>query len=214
VVFQVPSYTTGTPGGDPLTVSTAFASLPSTEQGNAQTLFNLLTGRVSSARFTKVVNPDTLNYDGNTNYTFTSSRMGGAFGQDKWRFSKSLTLQYGLRWEVQGPMHDTKGITAAPDLASLFGPSKGLFAPGVLSGNNNPTIAVGRPAYKTDWKNFAPNFGFAWNPNLTKGWLGKIAGGQKTVIRGYYGLVYYDEGTQFFAANLGPNIGKTISATL
>jgi hypothetical protein len=121
-------------------------------------------------------------------------------------------LTYGLRWEVQGPMHDTKGLTATPDLASLFGPSKGLFTPGVLSGNNNPTVEVGRPAYETDWKNFAPNVGFAWNPSRTKGLLGKLLGESKTVLRGSYGLVYYDEGTQFFAANLGPNAGKTINA--
>jgi hypothetical protein len=218
VIFQVPNYGTGTPSGDPLSASTAFTTttLPginSGETGNALALYNLLVGRVASANFTKVANPDTFNYDGSINFTFTKSLMGGAFVQDRWRFSKDLTLQFGLRWEVQGPMHDTKGLTAAPDLASLFGPSKSLFTPGVLSGNNNPTIAVGRVPYNRDWKNFAPNFGFAWNPNFTKGWLGKLAGGQKTVIRGYYGLVYYDEGTQFFAANLGPNTGKTIGAT-
>ena len=218
VVFQVPSYGTGTPSGDPLQASTAFTAttLPginSTELVNPLALYNLLVGRVSSAGFTKVVNPETFNYDGSTNYTFTASKMGGAFAQDRWRFSKNLTLTFGLRWEVQGPMHDTKGLAASPDLANMFGPSKALFSPGVLSGNNNPTLQVGQVPYKRDAKNFAPNFGFAWNPDEKKGWLGKLLGGHKTVIRGYYGLVYYDEGTQFFAANVGPNVGKTISAT-
>ena len=32
---------------------------------------------------------------------------------------------------------------AVPDLAALFGPSKRLFAPGELSGKNNPTVQVG-----------------------------------------------------------------------
>jgi hypothetical protein len=82
-----------------------------------------------------------------------------------------------------------------------------------LSGNNDPTMQVGVIPYKRDAKNFAPNFGFAWSPNFEKGWLRKITGGDKTVIRGYWGQVYYDEGTQFFAANAGPNIGKTLSAT-
>src|SRR5215471_9416619 len=220
VVFAVPTYNTGTPSGDPLNASSAFTTttLPginSTETGNPLALYNTLTGRVAASNFTKVVNPATFAYDGGNsiNYTFTASHMGGAFVQDKWRFSKDLTLQFGLRWEVQGAMHDTKGLTAVPDLASIYGPSKGLFAPGQLSGNNNPQLQVGVTPYKTDWKNFAPNFGFAWNPNFEKGWLAKLTGGQKTVIRGYYGLVVYDEGTQFFAANLGPNIGKTISGT-
>jgi hypothetical protein len=218
VVFQVPTYGTGTPAGDPLQVSTAFTTttLPginSGELGNPLALYNLLTGRVSSANFTRVVNPDTLKYDGSHNYTWTRSLMGGAFVQDSWRFKPSLTLNYGLRWEAQGPMHDVKGITASADLASLFGPSKGLFSPGVLSGNTNPTVEVGRVPYKTDWLTLAPNFGFAWNPSKMKGLLGKLLGSSKTVLRGSYGLIVYDEGTQFFAANLGPNAGKQINAT-
>ena len=217
-VFQVPTYATGTPSGDPLQVASAFTTttLPginNTDLGAAVALYNLLTGRVASANFTHVVNPDTLKYDGVTNYTFTGSKMGGAFVQDRWRFRPNLTFNYGLRWEVQGPMHDLKGLTAVPDLASLFGPSTALFSPGNLSGNNNPTVKVGVTPYKTDWRNFAPNAGFAWNPGRMKGLLGKLLGDSKSVIRGSYGLVVYDEGTQFFAANLGPNAGKTIGAT-
>lgn len=217
-IFQVPTYATGTPSGDPLGVSNAFSTttipgINSTELGNLTNLYNLLTGRVASSSFTRVVDPESLKYNGFINYTFTASTMGGAYVQDRWRFNKSLTLSYGLRWEVQGPMHDTKGITAVPDFASILGPSVRLFAPGELSGNNNPQVKVGQAAYKTDWKNFAPNVGFAWNPTRTEGLLGKLLGGSSTVFRGYYGMIYYDEGTQFFAQNLGTNAGKTIGAT-
>jgi hypothetical protein len=139
--------------------------------------------------------------------------MGGLYAQDRWRIRRSLTLNYGLRWEVQGPMKDGKGLSAVPDMASILGPSKRLFAPGELSGNNNPTVQVGRVPYSTDWLNFAPNLGFAWNPSKTEGWLGKLLGDGKTVFRGSYSIIVYDEGTQFFAANLGPNAGKTINAT-
>src|SRR6266542_443377 len=217
VVFQVPTYNTGTPANDPLQVSSAFtaATLPginSTELGNPLALYNLLTGRVSASNFTRVVNPDTLKYDGSHNFTWTRSLMGGAYVQDRWHFKPNLTLNYGLRWEAQGPMHDVKGITASPDLASLYGPSVSLFTPGILSGNNNPTVEVGRVPYNTDWVNLAPNFGFAWNPNKTEGFLGKLLGGSRTVVRGSYSMIVYDEGTQFFAANLGPNAGKQINA--
>jgi carboxypeptidase family protein len=217
-VFPVPTYATGTPANDPLQVSTAFttATLPginNTELANPLNLYNLLTGRVASSSFQRVVNPETLKYDGFINFTWTRSKMGGAFAQDRWRITPNLTLNYGLRWEFQGPMHDVVGITASPDLVSLLGPSKALFSPGVLSGNNNPTVEVGRVPYKTDWKNLGPNFGFAWNPSQMKGMLGRLLGDKKTVIRGSFGLVYYDEGTQFFAANLGPNAGKTVNAT-
>jgi hypothetical protein len=220
VVYQVPTYATGTPTNDPLQASQAFTTttLPginSTQLGDPLNLYNLLTGRVASSSFTRVVNPQTLQYDGVQvqNYTWTNSLMGGAYAQDRWRIRRSLTLNYGLRWEVQGPMSDGKGLAAVPDMASILGPSKRLFAPGELSGNNNPTVQVGRVPYDTDWLNFAPNLGFAWNPPKTGGWLGKLLGDEKTVFRGSYSLIVYDEGTQFFAANLGPNAGKTINAT-
>jgi hypothetical protein len=220
VVYQVPTYATGTPAGDPLQAAQAFTTttmpgINNTELGNPVALYNLLTGRVASSSFTRVVNPETLQYDGiqEQNFTWTNSVMGGVYAQDRWRIRRSLTLNYGLRWEAQGPMKDGKGITAAPDLASLFGPSTRLFTPGALSGNNNPTVEVGRVPFNTDWKNFAPNFGFAWNPTRTEGLLGKLLGGSKTVFRGSYSTIVYDEGTQFFAANLGPNAGKTINAT-
>jgi hypothetical protein len=217
-VFPVPTYATGTPAGDPLQVSSAFTTttipgINTTELGNPVALYNLLTGRVAQASLTRVVSPTSLKYDGFHNLTWTRSYMGGFYAQDRWRIKRSLTLNYGLRWEIQGPMHDVNKITASPDLASLFGPSTKLFTPGSLSGNNNPTVEVGRIPYKTDWLNLAPNLGFAWNPTRTEGWLGKLLGGSKTVIRGSYGMIVYDEGTQFFAANLGPNAGKTINAT-
>lgn len=220
VIYQVPTYATGTPAGDPLQVANAFTTttLPgivNTELANPLALYNLLTGRVASSSFTRVVNPDSFQYDGiqEQNYTWTNSKMGGLYAQDRWRIRRSLTLNYGLRWEIQGPMKDGKGLTASPDLASIYGPSKRVFAPGDLSGNNNPTLDAGRVPFKTDWKNFAPNLGFAWNPNRTEGWVGKLLGGQKTVFRGSYSTIVYDEGTQFFAANLGGNAGKTIAAT-
>jgi hypothetical protein len=217
-IFQVPTYGLGTPSGDALpgAVFTA-ANFPGINNtllpGDPAALYNTLIGRVSSSNFTRVVDPDTLKYDGFHNFTWTRSLMGGAYAQDRWRFSPTLTFNYGLRWEVQGPMHDVKKITAVPDLASLFGPSTGLFSPGVLSGNNNPQVKVGAPAYETDWLTLAPNFGFAWNPNISKGFLGKLFGGSKTVLRGAYSLNVYDEGTQFYAQNLGTNAGKTIGAT-
>ncbi len=220
VIYQIPTYATGTPSGDPLQVSQAYTTttipgINSTALGDPLALYNLLTGRVASSSFTRVVNPESFKYDGvqEQNYTWTNSTMGGFYAQDRWRIRRSLTLNYGLRWEIQGPMKDGKGLTATPDLASIYGPSNRVFAPGELSGNNNPTLEAGRVPYKTDWKNFAPNLGFAWNPNRTEGWIGKLLGGQKTVFRGSYSVIVYDEGTQFFAGNLGGNAGKTIGAT-
>ena len=219
IIYQVPTYGTGTPSNDPLQASQAYTTttipgINPNDLANPLNLYNTLVGRVSVSNFTRVVNPDTLQYDGiqEQNYTWTKSKMGGLYAQDRWRVNRALTLNYGLRWEVQGPMQDGKGLTAVPDLASLYGPSKRLFAPGELSGNNNPTVEVGHVPFDTDWLNFAPNLGFAWNPSFTKGFLGKLFGDGLTVFRGSYSNIVYDEGTQFFAQNLGGNAGKTINA--
>jgi hypothetical protein len=126
LVYQVPTYATGSPAGDPLQVANAFTTttLPgiiNTELGNPLALYNLLTGRVASSSFTRVVNPETFRYDGvqEQNFNWTNSKMGGFYAQDRWRISRSLTLNYGLRWEIQGPLQDGKGLAASPDLASI-----------------------------------------------------------------------------------------------
>jgi hypothetical protein len=219
--FRLPTYGLGTPSGDPLPgqLFTA-ATLPgdvNTDLGNASgaaSLYNELTGRVASARLGVVVDPATKQYGGFINHTWTRTYMGGAYAQDRWRIKPNLTLNFGLRWEAQGDMYDVAGITAIPGISDIYGPSTSLFTPGTLSGNNNPVATIGHHPYKPDYKNFAPNLGFSWNPSSDSGILGKIIGTRKTVIRGGYSMSYYDEGTQMFAQNLGNNIGKTASQTL
>lgn len=219
--FPLPTYSLGTPSGDPLPgqLFTA-ANMPgavNTDLGNgsgATMLYNELTGRVASARLGEVVDPATRQYGGFINHTWTRTYMGGAYVQDRWRILNNLTLNYGLRWEGQGDMYDVEGITAIPTLSDIYGPSTSLFTPGSLSGNLNPTATIGHHPYPPSMKNFAPNLGVAWNPSADSGLLGKLVGTHKTVIRGGFSMSYYDEGTQMFAQNLGNNIGKTASQTL
>lgn len=219
--FPLPTYVNGTPSGDPLPgqLFTA-ATLPgdiNTDLGNASGatgLYNELTGRVASARLGVVVDPATRQYGGFINHTWTRTYMGGAFVQDRWRIKPNLTLNFGLRWEAQGDMYDVEGITAIPGQRDIYGPSVSLFTPGQLSGNTNPVATIGHHPFPPDYLNFAPNLGFSWNPSADSGFLGKIVGTHKTVIRAGYSMSYYDEGTQLFAQNLGQNIGKTASQTL
>lgn len=220
-VYQEPFYDLGTPPGDALTGRLANTAtnkntyaVPDYELGGLIDLYNNLTGRVAAANFTKVVNPETLKYDDQQFRTWTRSFMGGLYIQDSWRMRPSLTVNYGLRWEGQGAMHDVNGLAAVADLKSLYGPSKRLFAPGELSGNNDPKLNVGASAYDADLLNFAPNIGFAWNPTKNDGWLGKLLGGNKTVIRSSYSLIVYDEGTEFYAQTVGQNVGKEIWSSL
>jgi hypothetical protein len=134
--------------------------------------------------------------------------MGGFFVQDRWRAKPNLTINAGLRWELQGDPYDVLGISAFPDMANLFGPSTGLFTPGTMSGNNNPVMKVGQHATNARIDNFGPNLGIAWSPKFD-GFLGKYLGASKMVIRTNYSLIYYDEGSNMFAWGPGGNPGKT-----
>jgi hypothetical protein len=74
----------------------------------------------------------------------------GVYFADSWRVNRSLTLNYGLRWDFQGDNQNTNGIYTSPNLLDLFGPSgalpganqitPNLFNPGSLQGIGNPSI--------------------------------------------------------------------------
>jgi hypothetical protein len=88
------------------------------------------------------------------------------FGQDQWQITRKLNLNLGLRYEYFGPLHnDTK------DLA-VFTPAQAL----VVQGNGINSI------FPPDRNNFAPRFGFAYQPTARN----------DLVIRGGIG-VFYDQ---------------------
>jgi hypothetical protein len=105
------------------------------------------------------------------------------FAQDAWQVSHKLNLNYGLRYDYVGPLHN--GDNNLP----TFLPSSGLVVQGQGIAN----------LYGRDFNNFAPRFGFAYQPHT----------GGSLVIRGAFG-VYYDSSSlsPFFdnrPSNGGPN---------
>ena len=102
----------------------------------------------------------------------------GAYAQDEYHISSTLTLNYGMRYEITTPFRDihNRMMEFAPGHQSTVYPTAptGLLFPGD-SGVPN-TIA---PIFTKD---FAPRVGFAWNP----------FGNSRTVIRSAYGI-FYDE---------------------
>ena len=98
-----------------------------------------------------------------------------AFAQDDWAVTHNLTVNAGLRWEVDTPEIDQNNRMNSFDLHAI-NPVSGT--PGIvtfLGVNGAPTSP-----YSTHWPNFGPRFGFAW----------KIGGSDKTVLRGGYGIFY------------------------
>ncbi|HEY6337868.1 MAG TPA: carboxypeptidase regulatory-like domain-containing protein [Candidatus Sulfotelmatobacter sp.] len=98
------------------------------------------------------------------------------FGQDELHATKKLVLTFGLRYEYNQPKYDTQGrsFSVIPGLQSqrfVKAPPGLVFPgdPGAPKGLNFP-----------DKKNFAPRFGFAWDPS----------GKGSTSLRGGLGVFY------------------------
>jgi hypothetical protein len=183
---------------------------------NAEALYASLTGRISNISGYSWVNTSDHQYAilGRA-INWEKQTVGGLYFQDSWKTTRHLALNYGFRWQLTGAVHNTDNLWTGPTLADLYGPSTGLFQPGVLSSNLNPQIYLRPNPYNGDFKQPAGNLGFAWNPNFDSGILGKIAGGSNLVIRGGVQLSRYDEGwTTLEGAALFTNPGATQSEFL
>ncbi|HEY6403091.1 MAG TPA: hypothetical protein VI479_16855, partial [Blastocatellia bacterium] len=122
------------------------------------------------------------------------------YAQDSWKARNSLTLTYGVRWQYYAPPYEVNGFHAANDVdfrplfnlrqrnaaAGVSGPTAEPFLRYDLIGKANDA----RGYYKPDLNNFAPRLSFAWNPSFRNGFLGKVFGDRKTVIRGGGSVAY------------------------
>jgi hypothetical protein len=123
------------------------------------------------------------------------------FGQDSWKIKSNLTLNYGLRWELNTPLADIghKVQTFRPGQADtvfncqISAGALGLYPVGTDCGPSGPARSIfplglvvpgdkGVPAglTQTYYKAFAPRIGIAWDP-------GKNG---KTSVRAGFGLFY------------------------
>jgi len=118
------------------------------------------------------------------------------FVQDDWKFSRTLTLNLGLRYELDLPPYDTRGAISAFD-PTLYQPRLQLDGSGnpvgppvggfVQAGNvipqydlpNVPNVSK-RVVTSVDPNNFAPRVGFAYLPRDSS----------RFVFRGGYGLFH------------------------
>lgn len=119
--------------------------------------------------------PNTMNQDvpvyANANYF-----NYGAFLQDDWRILPNLTVNLGVRYDIQTTPTDTERETMnfVPGVESTIAPTlpKGVLLPG------DPGVSAG--GINTRYDHVSPRVGFAWTP---------YAGG-RTVIHGAAGLFY------------------------
>lgn len=126
----------------------------------------------------------------------TRARYFGLYVQDGWRARPSLTLNYGLRYEISTPFYDTqnKTETIVPGEQSVLFPGapKGWVVPG------DPGIP--RTLAPVRHNNFSPRVGLAYSPKSSEGFWGKLTGGPgMSSIRAGFGLFYtaIEDLTQF-----------------
>ncbi|MGB0037067.1 MAG: TonB-dependent receptor [Candidatus Acidiferrales bacterium] len=112
---------------------------------------------------------------GNTQRGFRTG-LYGFFLQDDWKVTPTLTLNMGLRWEIQGALSEVHGLSSILDPGTPG--AIGAAGPGPLG-----SFLIGGTAIGSNPFNLAPRLGFAWNP-----------GNGNFVLRGGYGI-YWDSFT-------------------
>ena len=219
----VPALTFGVNTADPansLFVAGNFPGASSTDISAAAALYAVLTGRVTAISGTAYLNEETGKYAPLGDYVERiRQRELGLYAQDSWRVRQNLTLNYGLRYEVQFPFTSLNSVYTQTRYEDVFGVSGAgnLFRPGA-SGGRVPEFTLFEPgdkAYQTDWNNFAPSVGFAWSPGAGgNGFLKALFGGVgRSVLRGGYSVAFVREGTNVVSSILAANPGANTSVT-
>lgn len=126
--------------------------------GNAFASF--LLGEVNSAGTQR---PDVIN---------SRSAYWAFYAQDDYRVTERLTLNYGVRWEVNLPRTEDNNLMNSFDTRAINPVSR---TPGVVrfAGRDGEP----RTAFDPDWNNFGPRAGFAWRAPFAKTTVIRAGGG-------------------------------------
>lgn len=164
-------------------LNTTSAALPA--------LDNFVLGQLR--RFQTAINPE--GFPGGTYTTpvtlpsFTSFNRYDEFAfyaNDNWSIAPRVTLNLGVRYEYYGPQKknepkfDSNFYYGDPNV-SVNNSSPADIVRGIATGTTLPTDQSPIGAlWKSDWNNWAPRFGFAWD----------VKGDGRTSVRGGYGISY------------------------
>jgi len=149
---------------------------------------------------------------GSAQHELVRSKSFYLFAQDSWKIKPTLTLNYGVRWEMNTPLSDIgqKVQTFHPGQRSTIYPCAltpgsnlaiAFPAPGEQGCDDAGVTPVGLvfPGDKgvpngltnTYYKAFAPRIGLNWSPNWHEGGLAKLTGGPgRTSVSMGFGMFY------------------------
>ncbi len=148
-------------------------------------------------------------FQGSAQHELVRSTSLYLFAQDSWKIKPNVTLNYGLRWEMNTPLTDIgkKVQTFRPGQVSTIYPctlptTSPLYVAGSVTDCNTAGVTpvglvfpgdknVPNALTNTYYKGFAPRLGLNWSPDWKEGVLGKLTGGpSKTSISMGFGIFY------------------------
>lgn len=224
----VPLITFGIAGNDPVNTgatsiftTTNFPGSNATQRSQAADLYALLTGRVSSITRAASYNPESGQFELTAFTEQNRQTEFGLYAQDQWRVRPSLTINAGLRWEVDMAPRNVNEIYTTAGYSSVWGVSGegNLFRPGVFADTTVPQfrlVEASDKPYRTRYTDFAPSFGVAWTPDLGRGAVLRTLFGKQgqSVLRGGYSIAFVREGFNTFHLMWGSNEGPTLSLSV
>jgi hypothetical protein len=208
------------------------ANFPSASAGqltDARELYALLTGRVSSVTGQAALDPVTNKYTAFGPRTRAGQiNVYSGFIQDAWRVTPTLTVNLGLRYDLQTPFTANNDIMTTAGLADVCGISGigqntnvynrcNFLKPGTLTGKAIPEfqqLTSGTNGYNVDKNNLSPSVSVAWRPNVQSGVLRTILGNpDQATIRAGWSVAYSRQGMSAFTGVFGANPGSTLTLT-
>jgi Carboxypeptidase regulatory-like domain/TonB dependent receptor len=118
--------------------------------------------------------PNNLGIGSGTGNRHVRNNLWAVYGQDNWRIKPNLTLNLGLRWELNTPRAAQDGNAVNYD---LFGGDL------ITSKINNQGLGPALYKQYNGIANFQPRIGIAWQPGFLK----------NTVVRAAYGVSSFNE---------------------
>lgn len=229
----VPTIGFGMQATDPARAMFTTANFPGASAAQldaAMAQYALLTGRVTSLAGTARVDAATGKYVF-SGLGLEESRLDefGFFAQDSWRVRSNLSLNLGVRYDVQRPFRalnnsyatatidsvwGRSGYAAGCDLSNATPETCNLFKPGQMPGS--PSVyeqwQAGTKAYNTDMNNIAPSIGFNWTPDRREGLLGTLMGASGDfAVRGGFARSFQRPAMGDLRARFSSNPGLAIS---